>query len=218
MPCLNRRLDSRTLNRPVLVVVSAKVFQSRSQILDRLEVPDPQGTPFDRKLDPKAFGDQARGVVWVDHSQKGGGPPKWSTLRTTTTPFSQRAEPSPFCLGTSPKRRSRRGTTSIFRVRCDKTKRGCASRVPAGRTSSRRRIRHWGQQSRGSGQADHSSPTGNDGHLEDRGLYPPCPTRGTSRLPAGRRFLAESIRSDSTIDASIHGQEGPPKSDSKRWV
>ncbi len=32
---------------------------------------------------------------------------------------------------------------------------------------------------------------------------PPCPTRGTSRLPAGRRFRAESIRSDSTSDASI---------------
>ena len=49
-------------------------------------------------------------------------------------------------------------------------------------------------------------------------LLPRCPTRGTSGLPAGRGFRAESIRSDSTIDASIHGQEGPPKSDSKRWV
>ena len=38
----------------MLVVESAKVFQSRNQILDRLEVPDPQGTPFERKLDPKA--------------------------------------------------------------------------------------------------------------------------------------------------------------------
>ena len=47
---------------------------------------------------------------------------------------------------------------------------------------------------------------------------PPCPTRGTSRLPAGRRFRADPIRSDTTIDASIHGQEGPRKSDSKRWV
>ena len=71
----------------------------------------------------------------------------------------------------------------------------------------------------GSGEGtDHSSPTGHDRYQEDRGLYPRCPTRGTSRLLAGRRFRAESIRSDSTIDASIHGQEGPPKSDSKRWV
>ena len=44
--------------------------------------------------------------------------------------------------------------------------------IPTGRTSSRRRIRHWGQQSRGSGQEDHSSPTGNDRHLEDCSLYP----------------------------------------------
>ena len=58
----------------------------------------------------------------------------------------------------------------------------------------------------------------NDRHPEDRGLYPRCPTRGTSRLQAGRGFRVESIRSDSTINASIHGQEGPPKSDSKRWV
>ena len=71
----------------------------------------------------------------------------------------------------------------------------------------------------GSGEeTEHSSPTGHDRYLEGRGLYPRCPTRGTSRLLAGRGFRAESIRSDSTIDASIHGQEGPPKSDSKRWV
>ena len=71
----------------------------------------------------------------------------------------------------------------------------------------------------GSGEeTDHSSPTGHDRYLEDRGLYPRCPTRGTSRLLAGRGFRAESIRSDTTIDASIHGQEGPRKSDSKRWV
>ena len=55
--------------------------------------------------------------------------------------------------------------------------------------------------------------------VEQRGgldLYPRCPTCGTSRLPTGRRFRAESIRSDSNIDASNHGHEGPPKSDSKR--
>ena len=47
-----------------------------------------------------------------------------------TTPLSQRAEPSPSWYGTFPKRRIRRGTTGISRVRCGKAKRGCASRVP----------------------------------------------------------------------------------------
>ena len=90
--------------------------------------------------------------------------------------------------------------------------------TPAGRSSSPLSSRPRGQQSRGSGETDHSSPTGHDRHPEDRGLSPRCPTRGTLRLQAGRRFRAESIRSDSTIDASNHDREGPPKSDSKRWV
>ncbi len=53
----------------------------------------------------------------------------------------------------------------------------------------------------GNRQANHSSHMGHDRHLEDRGLYAQCPARGTSRLPAGRRFRAEPIRSDSTIAA-----------------
>ena len=62
--------------------------------------------------------------------------------------------------------------------------------------------------------ADHSSPTGHDRHLEDRGLYPRCLTRATSRLLAGRRFRAKSIRSDSTSDASIRNRSVKPWSPS----
>ena len=51
-------------------------------------------------------------------------------LLTTTTLFSQREKHSPFWSETFPKRCIRRGRTSIFRVRCEKAKRGCASRVP----------------------------------------------------------------------------------------
>ena len=47
-----------------------------------------------------------------------------------TPPLSQRAEPPPLWLATFPKRRIRRGTTRISRVRYGKAKRGCASRVP----------------------------------------------------------------------------------------
>ena len=91
--------------------------------------------------------------------------------------------------------------------------------IPGGKAIEPARRPAPGTAEPGSGEeTDLSSPTGHDGYLEDRGLYPRCPTRGTSRLLAGRGFRAESIRSDSTIDASIHGQEGPPKSDSKRWV
>ena len=96
--------------------------------------------------------------------------------------------------------------------------RGVGGEALAGRPSSRPTGRCRGQQSRGNGQADHSSHTGHDRYLEDRGLYPRRPTRGTSRLLPGRGFRAESIRSDSLIDASNHGHDGPPKSDSKRWV
>ena len=47
-----------------------------------------------------------------------------------TTPFSQRAEPSPLWSRACPKRRIRRGTTRNSRIRCEEAKRGCASRVP----------------------------------------------------------------------------------------
>ena len=91
--------------------------------------------------------------------------------------------------------------------------------IPGGKAIEPARRPEPGTAEPGSGEeTDHSSPTGHDRYLEDRGLYPECPTRGTSRLLAGRGCRAESIRSDSTITASIHGQEGPPKSDSKRWV
>ena len=49
---------------------------------------------------------------------------------TTTTLLSQRAESSPSWLRVLPKRGIGRGITSIFRVLCDKAKRGCASHVP----------------------------------------------------------------------------------------
>ncbi len=51
-------------------------------------------------------------------------------ILTPTTLFSQRAEPLAVVVGDFPKRRIGRGTTRISRVRCDKAKRGWASRVP----------------------------------------------------------------------------------------
>ena len=62
-------------------------------------------------------------------------------LLTPTTPFSQRAEHSPLWLETFTKRRIRRGTTRISRVRCDKAKRGSASRVPPSLGATARRTR-----------------------------------------------------------------------------
>ena len=52
-------------------------------------------------------------------------------LLTTTTPLSQRAEHSPLWSRLYPKRRIRRGTTRISRVRCKEAMRGCASRAPS---------------------------------------------------------------------------------------
>ena len=48
---------------------------------------------------------QGRGAARVGHSHKRGGPPEWPAFSTTTTPFSQRAEPSPLWSKASPKRR-----------------------------------------------------------------------------------------------------------------
>ena len=56
--------------------------------------------------------------------------PRWRVLSTTTTLFSQSAEPSPLWLRTFCERPIGRGITRIFRPQCDKGKRGCASRVP----------------------------------------------------------------------------------------
>ena len=63
------------------------------------------------------------------------------TILLPTTPFSQRAKPSPLWFGTFPKRRIRRGTTRISRVGCEKAKRGCASRVPLSPGETARRTR-----------------------------------------------------------------------------
>ena len=62
-------------------------------------------------------------------------------LLTTTTLLSQRAESSPSWLRVLPKRGIGRGITSIFRVLCDKAKRGCASRVPLPHGAPARRTR-----------------------------------------------------------------------------
>ena len=51
-------------------------------------------------------------------------------LLTTTPLLSQRAEPWLVWFRLCRKTRIGRGTTSIFRFRCDKAKRGCASHVP----------------------------------------------------------------------------------------
>ncbi len=91
--------------------------------------------------------------------------------------------------------------------------------IPGGKAIEPARRPEPGKAEPGSGQeTDHSSPSGHDRCLEDSGLDPRCPTRGTSQLLTGRGFRADPIRSETTIDASIHGQKGPPKSDSKRWV
>ena len=62
-------------------------------------------------------------------------------LLTTTTLFSQGVEPSPLWLETFAKHRIRGGRTSIFRVRCETAKRGCASRVPLPPGAAARRTR-----------------------------------------------------------------------------
>jgi hypothetical protein len=67
---------------------------------------------------------------------KEGGPLKWATFPAPTTPFSQRAEPSPLWLETSPKRRIRRGTTRMTRVRCERAQ--CVRRPPSPGASWRR--------------------------------------------------------------------------------
>ena len=58
-------------------------------------------------------------------------------LLTTTTLLSQRADPAPLWIRVFPKRGIGRGITSIFRVQCDKAKRGCASHVPPPRPARR---------------------------------------------------------------------------------
>ena len=75
----------------------------------------------------------------------GGGHLKVDMILTPTTPFSQRAEPSPLWFGTFPKRRMGRGITRISRVPCDKAMRGCASRVSpfARRDSAPYEKGHW---------------------------------------------------------------------------
>ena len=48
MAGLNRRLEAKTLNQPILVVESAKFFQCPNQFWYRLEVPDPQQLLLER--------------------------------------------------------------------------------------------------------------------------------------------------------------------------
>ena len=70
-----------------------------------------------------ASGGQGRGVVGVGHLQTGGGArrwlTRWRTLLTTTTPLSQRAEPSPLWSRLCPETRIGRGLARIPRVGCD---------------------------------------------------------------------------------------------------
>lgn len=81
-------------------------------------------------------------------------------ISTPTTLFSQWAEPLPLWRDTSPKRRIRRGTTRISRVRCEKEMGGCASRDPAEGCQT-------GLDSRGRWL---SLPTAGDGHAAGVGL------------------------------------------------
>ena len=60
---------------------------------------------------------------------------------TLTTPLSQRAKSSLLWLRTFPQHRARRGTISISRIRCERSKRGCASRVPPSPGVTARRTR-----------------------------------------------------------------------------
>ena len=74
-------------------------------------------------------------------SDGGGWRSNMAAILLRTTPFSQRAEPSPVWFWTFPKRRIRSGTTRIPRVGCGKAKRGCASRVPSSPGATARRTR-----------------------------------------------------------------------------
>ena len=100
------------------------------------------GSPNDPgMIDDFPSGGHADAAVWVNTLQRPGYSPGWCTLLTTTTLLSQRAEHSRLWLETFPKHLIRRGTTRIFRVLCDKAKRGCASRVPPSPGAAARRTR-----------------------------------------------------------------------------
>ena len=108
-------------------------------------------------------------------------------ILTPTTPFSQRAVPSPLWSRTSTKRRIRRGTTRISRFRCGKAERGCASRVPP--------VARRNGAPNGRGEGGESDPyllaaSAARGRAKgDRGRDTPCPPcRGRShhRDPCGK--------------------------------
>ena len=118
-PKRDRRRSSRHNRRPV-----SQVMGPPTKAAARHPRPVRNGTTI------SAFGGHSDAAVWVSPFQKGGVTSKGDIIVTPTTLFSQRAEPSPLWLRTSPKPSIRRGTTRISGVRCGKAKRGCASRVP----------------------------------------------------------------------------------------
>ena len=118
-PKRDRRRSSRRNRRPV-----SQVMGPTTNAAARHPRPVRDGATI------SASGGQADAAVGVSTFQKGGVTSKGDMILMRTTLFSQRAEPSPLWLRTSPKRLIRRGTTRISGVRCEKAVGGCASRVP----------------------------------------------------------------------------------------
>ncbi len=91
----------------------------------------------DRRFPPQGVKDVAS--YGCPPFRRGGVTWKGDMILTPTTLFSQRAEPLAVVVGDFPKRRIGSGTTRISRVRCDKAKRGWASRVPPSHGATARR-------------------------------------------------------------------------------
>ena len=141
------------------------------------------GLRQEKRSTVSASGGQTGAAVWVNTLQKPGYSPRWCTLLTTTTLLSQRAGHSPLWLETFTKRRIRRGTTRIFVVRCDKAKRGCASRVPPSPAAA-----PGEGGAGGAGGARRSVPGSQPTQCNTLGLARGCgpfepPTGGSSPLP-----------------------------------
>ena len=121
---------------------------------------------------------------------------------TPTTLFSQRAEPAPLWLRTFLKRYIRRGTTRISRVRCNKAKRGCASRVPP---VARRNGPPYGRDAGGESDPTLFGAGAPRGRAKgDRGrdtLWPPCGEVAlTTEIPGGKAVESDSKPTRTTTD------------------
>ena len=144
--------------------------------------------------------------------RRGGVTSKGDMIVTPATLFSQRAEPSPLWLRTLRERPIGRGTTRISRVRCDKAKRGWASRVPLPPGVTARRT--------GGVLVVRAPPLFGAGAprgraKEDRGrdtLCPPCREVAlTTVIPAGRRSSRLGSRNRAQRSRAVEEETDHPR-------